>query len=123
MTSRKRLDDGEVGDVALVLLELPGDEDAALATIGRCSSCTTDDLPMPEEPDTSTSSGVPLATTRSNASCKSGALGGAAVQLLRDEEAIGDVALAEREGRDLSRSSRHCCRQRSRSWARPDALW
>ncbi len=32
-----------------------------------CSSFTTDDLPMPEYPDTSTSSGLPLATIRSKA--------------------------------------------------------
>src|SRR6476469_5792379 len=32
-----------------------------------CSSLTTDDLPMPEYPETSTSSGVPLVTTRSKA--------------------------------------------------------
>src|SRR6478736_1761183 len=34
-------------------------------TSALCSSFTTEDLPMPEYPDTSTSSGVPFATTRS----------------------------------------------------------
>src|SRR5260370_21280047 len=34
------------------------------------SSLTTEDLPMPEYPETSTSSGVPLATTRSKEASK-----------------------------------------------------
>ena len=36
--------------------------------IGRRSSYTTADFPMPDGPETSTSSGCPVATTRSKAS-------------------------------------------------------
>ena len=42
------LDERGVGDVALVLIELAREEEArARATIGLCSSWTSDDLPMP----------------------------------------------------------------------------
>src|SRR6267142_1442600 len=36
-------------------------------TSALCNSLTTDDLPMPEYPETSTNSGLPLVTTRSKA--------------------------------------------------------
>jgi len=44
----KSLHQRRIGDVAFVLIELPGGEKAARGTSALCSSCTTEDLPIPE---------------------------------------------------------------------------
>ena len=56
----KGLRQGGIRDVALVLVELARCKEPRGGTSTLCSSLTTEDLPIPEYPETSTSSGVPL---------------------------------------------------------------
>ena len=100
-SSRNAWHDGEVGDVALVLLELPRDEEAPLrrrsagAARAPATTCRCPSSPRPAR--------APARRWRPRARtprCKTADSAAAAVELLRDQETIGDVALAERERRD-----------------------
>ena len=62
-----------------------------------CSSLTTEDLPMPEYPETSTSSGMPRGDDPIERGKEGGDLARAAVQFLRDQEPSRHVVLAERK--------------------------
>src|SRR5882672_8518698 len=66
-----------------------------------CSSFTTDDLPMPEYPDTSTSSGVPLVTTRSKAP-SSVSISRAPIQFFGNDEPVDRVVFGQCERVDPS---------------------
>jgi hypothetical protein len=61
------------------------------------SSLTTEDFPMPEYPDTSTSSDVPPATNRSNEARRLPISLSPPTQPLRDREAVGGIMRSERE--------------------------
>jgi len=60
----KGLRHGAARDVACMLVELDGTKRPRGGTSTLCSSCTTEDLPMTEYPETSTSSGRPAPATR-----------------------------------------------------------
>ena len=66
-------------------------------TSAFCSSLTSEDLPMPAYPDTSTSSVAPFATTRSKAPSSVPISMLPAVERLRRHQTVRQVADAERE--------------------------
>ena len=68
------------------------------------SSLTTEDLPIPEYPETSTNSGLPLSTTRSKEASKISISCCSPVQFLGNQEPVWRVVFAQREFVDVALS-------------------
>ena len=96
----ERLHDGEVGDVALVLLELPADEPASLAHDRTVQLVHHRRLADARRAGHQHQLGLPAGDHPIERVLQDGAFGASPVQPLWDQEAIRDVALTEREGRD-----------------------
>src|SRR5215475_11299196 len=74
-----------------------------------CSSSTTEDLPMPEYPETSTNSGTPVLMMRIEAGKQRRDLTISSVQLFGDQQLVRRVLQAERE--DIDAAARFPFRQ------------
>ncbi len=114
--------EGAVGDVALELIELAGEEGAALAHDGPVQLGDERGLADARVARDERELGPAVRDHALERGEQRLDLALAAVEPLRDLEPVGDVALSEREGLDgaaLAQLAKH----RSRSWRRPRALW
>ena len=123
-SSRKAWTMREVGDVALVLLELARDEEAPLArrSAGAARAPATT-CRCPSSRRRARAPACRVATTRSNASSSTARLGARGRRASAGSGSGRRRRARRARRRDRARSRATARRQRSRSCARPAALW